>query len=557
MHIYNPALRGRLLGHVFLNIGQKRFDHLIDGSENLLQETFAVAERIHFPDTHAQKSFDVSEFMVPSTQEEFKNTYIQFIVRAAERFAPNLPLRVNEKTISIRLTGPSLERMHHALYNTYENEPYWNQHFNENYPRLVEMFNSYKQEKAFTEEYSSSRNALYRYVKTGDRTFIHLDISDEIINRLHALIFDSSYQQMRQSLESHLEDQIFIPLKRLFNMFYMVLLVNEMYDGLKAKTDAHKQAYIQQTLDARKAQFDVYEKWFIDNRVVSDQVAMEMLGFQSLQVAEALNALPVFEGGYVLPLDIKPELPVGLELRLYQDKEDTKKWLGTIMTPELEQPQLEGYNNPAVGTITSIKDDGSVVVNDFLDVQINYVDIRDTLVKYSSIESIPLLAEVDATTREHVDTLTNRLRVSGEVTSSPIGVGSVPEQPEQTTETITLEELMARHGIRPNAPQQDVPVVDIPEPEQEAPAQQETINIDVFPSGYRLTNHGDGNFSLAFQENGNQVFHLGISTEEVKTHLLRLGFVQSFPAMVHCDRNAEHARSLAHPFSDLQNYLLI
>lgn len=557
MQIHSPEFRHRLFGYLFLRQSNDVYTHIVNGATDMLREVFSVADTISFKDAHDKKVLSISELMVPSTQEEFKSTYINFIRSMAERFAPNLPLRVNDNTISIRLTGPSLQRMEHALYNTYEKEPYWNHHFNQNYPKLVEMFSTYKSTKREVDEHTASNDPFYRYVTLSDRQFVHLNISDEFIAGLHRRLFTDpeirlSSNQVRDNMNT-----VFTPIRSLFKMLHMVLLVNEMYDGLKTRTDAHKEAYIRQTIEARQKQFDVYKDWFFQNRIVSDEVVAELLGIESLVAAERLNELPRHEGGFVLPVDLVPKLPVGLELRLYEKTDDSQTWMGAVMTPELEQPVYEGYNNPAVASVTSLGEGDIVVVNDFLNVNVDYGIIRDTLVQFSDLEAAPMMAELSDNTRQTLTQLMDRLNPVTTVEVAPVSVEPIAE--DKPVEQISLEELMARHGITPQQqqPEQEPELRVIAEEPQDEPDIPQDVRIDVFPAGYRLTNHGDGTFSLVFNEGSGDVVRAAISPQQVKRELTRLGFVTTFPAMLHCDTDTTHLASLVHPYVNIQNYLFI
>lgn len=558
MQIHSPDFRNRLIGYMFLDRSKSKYDRLVSNSQEMLREVFSVADTISFKDAHDKTALNIHPFMVPSNQEEFKNIYIQLIRNMAERFAPNLPLRVNDNTISIRLTGPSLQRMEHALYNTYEKEPYWNQHFNEHYPRLVEMFNVYKTTKTSVDEHEKQDNALFKHVTLNERVFLHINISDDIIATLYRGLYNRQDVSFHEREMTQVIGNLFNPLFDLFKMLHMVLLVNEMYDGLKARTDAHKEAYIRQTVDARQKQFDVYKDWFFQNRIISDETVAELLGIENLLAAERLNELPRHEGNYVLPIDLDPKLPVGLELRLYEKSDDSQHWMGAVMAPELEQPVYDGYNNPAVATVTSLGEGDVVVVNDFLDVHVDYGIIRDTLVAYTPLDGAMLMSELSDQTRETLKELMRHLEPTAKVDVSPVEVA--PIAVDKPVEEISLEELMARHGITPQQQTQAEPELRVvqPDPEpQEEDSPADDVRIEVFPSGYRLTSHGDDTFSLVYNEGGGDVLHMSISRDEVKRQLTRLGYVTNFPAMLHCDTDTTNLRSLAHPYVNIQNYLFI
>lgn len=538
-----PDVRLKLTAFSEVEIFVNLYDQIQNFSNESNQEMLSVAEELSYPDIHKMTSGEIKDIIMPSTQEDLKKFYAAIMQKMTERFAPHLPIRFNENTISVRISEPVIERIQHITNEVYEKDPYWGEYFNREYPRFANLLS--RQKRAF-EQISTDVTSLVYRKKVGQREYVYFNLTQQALEMAFANVFHS-IQTGELSMRSHDLN----PIENALYFFASTLILSEMYDGMKKITTEHAQKSQQSAMEKFTKQHTMFVDWYRENKIFSLERVAEVAGQEKMQFLadKGLDKLVVFP-------TIQPQVPKNMELLLYESLTDTDKWFATLMEPahtveDLQAPSHEGFKRPVIGKVTGFDEEKEqVVINDFFSLNISETAFIESLTKNTEDIRFPELSGADL---EEYNTISKMMlgliQVKDEVEEQEEVVIE-----EEAKETLTLEQLMERHGIKPveEEVQQDAPVVIPAELIQRQQERAERDVIRIFPDNYRVTQTGN-QFSLFYQGQ----LYIQLTSQMLKERMEELGILTEFPAMINMDADSTHMNTLEQPFVNLQRYLII
>lgn len=538
-----PDVRLKLTAFSEIDTYINLFDQVQNFATESNQEMLSVAEELAHPEIHSMSSAQLKDIIIPSTQEDLKKFYAAIIQKMVQRFAPHLPVRFNEHTVSVRISEPIIERIQHITNEVYEKDPYWGEYFNREYPRFANLLS---RQKRSLDSITTETSELVYKKRVGQRDFLYFNLTQEAIQNAFPNV-TRSIESGQLTIRSH-------NLERLENALYFfvsTLMLSEMYDGMKKITTAHAQKSQQTAMDKFTTQHTMFVDWYRENKVFSLERVAEVAGQEKMQFLQEkeITQLVVFP-------TIQPQVPKNMELLLYENESDTDNWFATLMEPantveDLQAPSYDGFKRPVIGKVTGFDaDKGQVVINDFFSLPISEQAFIDSLVKNTEDIRFPELSEDD---RKEYDIISQMMLGIIEVAQEVVVQEEAPSE-EETKETLTLEQLMERHGIKP-AEQESADETPVAIPAELIQRQQERADRDViriYPDNYRVTQLR-GDFALFYQNE----LHLNLSSAMLKERMAEFGLVTEFPAMINMDADASHINTLEQPFINLQRYLII
>jgi len=536
MNIFSTEYSKKLSSLTFYDNSKREYKTIVSLLQEVIDLPLQIATNLQHPEVHAISELDLSTFMIPSTQEDFKNSYIELIQLFAQRFAPQLQMRVGRQVLSLRLTEESMQRAQ-RIASVYQDDQYWNQYFNEKYPRMSTIVSAYQNMKLHIDALSSNPSSFVEVAEARGHSYLHFKISDETIARLTSNLYsDVGRMDMLQKLK--------LPeiIPNIFSYTSHALFLSEMYDGLKVEMDAQVASFYTQTETTRQAQFRIFEEWYQTNKVFSREQVREMYEEAGLFMEEkGLESISY-------PLETAPRVPIGAELYLYESKENADTWFANIISPVVDPPLIDGYQDPVIGKVTGYGEGNVIIINEFFNVEMNMDLFKTTFSQYSPSYDMNRVLTGDE--QAVIDMIASVRQVTPDVASVEL-VDHVKEQVAEKT-SISLEDLLARHGI---VPQQQVQVEPTAQPMEQAP-EAPTIQADalrVLPNGFRVTQTGASEFGLTTASG----LQLRLSGAELATELRRHGHIGGGPSVINIDKDTTHMASLTEPFVQMASYLVM
>lgn len=539
----NPDVRFKLASFSEIDKYVTLFESIQTFADESNQEMLSVADELAYPEVHQQTSGALKDIIIPSNQEELKKFYVTIIQKLLERFSAHLTHRVNDQSITVRISEPIIERIRHIADEVYEKDPYWGEYFNREYPRFASLLS--RQKRAYQSINTSTSELVYRKT-VGGRESIYFNISDETI----ANVFPSIQRSINRD-ELSLASSDLSALDNVFHFLSATLTLSEMYNGMKKITTEHAQKSQQTAMEKFTTQHTMFVDWYRENKMFSLERVAEVAGQEKMQFLadKGLDKLVIFP-------TVQPQVPKNMELLLYEHVTDADSWFATLMEPahsveDLQAREYDGYKRPVIGKVTGFDEaKGQVIINDFFSLNISEEAFMNSL--QSNTEDIRF-PELSAEDRKEYDLISQMMLGLIEVVKEVQAQEEVPVV-EETKETLTLEQLMERHGIQPAQPEvvEEIPVAI---PAELIQRQQERADRDViriFPDNYRVT-QSDGSFALFYQ---NQL-HLNLTSASLKERMQEFEIITDFPAMINMDTDATHINTLEQPFVNFQRYLII
>lgn len=543
MNVFSSEYSTKLSSLSFYKDSKEEYSTLVSRLAEVIDLPLQVAETLQFPNAHVSQSLDLSSLLPASDFETFKQNYIQMVTMYAERFAPHLQLRPGRQVFSLRLSEEMVANADRVAH-VYQEDQYWNKYFNDKYPKMNTIVTAYHSAKNDINNLNDGQLRFLELVNVRGNDYAHIKIDNDALHRLSEQIYNPETSRTAQARRLKLPNII----RKLFAYTSHSLLLGEMYDGLKVEMDEHIESFYQRTQETRQAQFDIFNEWYKQNKIFSREQIRGLSEEAGLFMEEkGLDQL-------VYPLETAPHVPIGAELYLYESKTSSGTWFANIISPVVDPPLVDGYEDPVIGKVTGYGEGNIISINEFFNVEMNMDLFKATFAQYSDVyegeeamtperqQAIDMVASVRTTTSV----------ASVEITETP----STP-QAQATQESISLEDLLARHGIVPQE-QAEVAPTAAPLPE-EAPVQEAepAIPLDQLrpsPNGYRVTRTGDNEYSLSTSVGG---LELGLNPSQLASRLLETNCIQGTPQIIQIDTDATHMASLTEPFVSMTSYLVM
>lgn len=538
MNIFSTEYSTKLASLSFYQHAKKEYADLVTRLLDVVDLPLQIADALQYPDAHVTQTLDLSTITPAGDMNHFKRNYLEMIQLYAQRFAPHLTYRQGRQVLSFRLSEQIIDNAKRVAY-VYQEDQYWNKYFNEKYPKMGTIVNTFNSAKSELE--SSSGSTFFELVETRGNLYGHIKITDEAMRELTEHIYENG-RRSEQARRLKLPPII----RKFFTFTTYSLLLGEMYDGLKVEMDTHIASFYQRTEETRKAQFDIFNEWYKQNKVFTrDQIR---------ELSEEAGLLMEEKGLDVLtyPLETAPRVPIGAELYLYESKTESGTWFANIISPVVDPPLVDGYEDPVIGKVTGYGEGNIIIINEFFNVEMNMDLFKAVFAQFSDVYDGE--REISADEQQVMDLIASLRQTTAEVASVEIGA-PVVEQAQEQQASISLEDLLARHGI---VPQQQAEVAPTAEPIPETPQTPEpSISIEELrpaPNGYRVTRTAENQYALSTASGG---LELGLTPDQLATRLLETNCIQGRPQIINIDTDATHVASLTEPFVNMTSYLVM
>lgn len=542
MNIFSQEYSQKLSSLSFYQNAKKEYSDIVTRLLDVVELPLQVAETLQFPDAHVVQSLNLSAITPAASTDHFKANYLEVIQLYAQRFAPHLTYRQGRQNLSFRLSEQMIENAKRVAY-VYQEDQYWNKYFNDKYPKMGTIVNTFNSAKTEIESATSGSSARFlELVEARGNHYAHIKITDDALNSMTENVYTSNIRRSEQARRLKVPQIV----RKFFTFTAYSLLLGEMYDGLKAEMDTHIASFYQRTEETRKAQFDIFNEWYKQNKVFTVAQIRELSEEAGLFMEDkGLESI-------VYPLETAPRVPIGAELYLYESKENSGTWFANIISPVVDPPIIDGYEDPVIGKVTGYGEGNIIIINEFFNVEMNMDLFKETFADYSDVYDGA--REITADEQEVMNLIASVKQVQAEVASVEI---TAPETQAEAKaqESISLEDLLARHGIVPQQ-QAEVAPTATPLPE-EAPAPTESISLEELrpsPAGFRVTRTGSEQYALSTSSSG---LELGLTPDQLATRLLETNCIQGRPQIIQIDTDSTHVSSLTEPFGNMTSYLVM